>query len=105
METEFVLGVGELEAQVEGEQAAELREPRFLERHRRVDADHLLAAAEQRGAGMKADEAGGAGGRQAWRRWPRAPPSKCVFLMAAPTVYLGSTKLPSRTMPHWLSII
>ena len=25
--------------------------------------------------------------------------------MPAPTVYLGSTKLPSRTWPHWLSIM
>ena len=26
-------------------------------------------------------------------------------LMAAPTVYFGSTKLPNRTRPHWLSIM
>ncbi len=32
-----------------------------------------------------------------WTRW--------VFRIAAPTVYLGSTKLPSRTIPHWLSIM
>mgnify|MGYP001555776801 CR=1 FL=1 len=27
------------------------------------------------------------------------------FRIAAPTVYFGSTKLPSRTRPHWLSIM
>jgi hypothetical protein len=32
-------------------------------------------------------------------------PSRYFFLMAAPIVYLGSTKLPSLTMPHWLSIM
>ena len=28
-----------------------------------------------------------------------------TLLMPAPTVYLGSTKLPRRTLPHWLSIM
>ena len=32
-------------------------------------------------------------------------PSRYVLLMAAPTVYFGSTKLPNLTRPHWLSIM
>ena len=43
------------------------------------------------------------------RQAPDAPPNRTqdryFFGTAAPTVYLGSTKLPSRTLPHWLSIM
>ena len=31
--------------------------------------------------------------------------ARYFLLMPAPTVYFGSTKLPSRTRPHWLSIM
>jgi Lhr-like helicase len=31
--------------------------------------------------------------------------ARYFFRMAAPTVYFGSTKLPRRTMPHWLNIM
>src|SRR6185312_3372179 len=31
--------------------------------------------------------------------------ARYFLLIAAPTVYFGSTKFPSRTLPHWLSIM
>src|SRR6185312_4583436 len=59
--------LGEIEL-MEGEawQRLQLGEPRFLERHgvigvEIVDADHMLAAAQQRCRGVHADEAGSAG--------------------------------------------
>jgi hypothetical protein len=41
------------------------------------------------------------------RRIPltRAYAARYFLLIAAPTVYFGSTKLPSLTFPHWLSIM
>jgi hypothetical protein len=31
--------------------------------------------------------------------------ARYFLLIPAPTVYFGSTKLPRRTLPHWLSIM
>ena len=36
---------------------------------------------------------------------PEVADYRYVFEIAAPMVYLGSTKFPSLTLPHWLSIM
>jgi hypothetical protein len=42
-----------------------------------------------------------------WRAGPggQVAGARYFFKIPAPTVYFGSTKLPSRTFPHWLSIM